>query len=47
MSGYKDSWIYIAQGRHSLERHCNLGLALQEAFETADTGEKTFELTDA
>lgn len=30
MSGYVDSWSYIRQGLHSLERHTNLGLCLRK-----------------
>lgn len=30
MTGYKESWDYIKQGLHSLERHTNLGLCFQK-----------------
>ena len=30
MTGYKDSWAYIQQGLHSLERHTNLGLCFSD-----------------
>lgn len=31
-SGYVDSWNYIKQERHSLERHTNLGICLKPAL---------------
>ena len=32
VSEYRESWQFIQQGRHSLQRHTNLGICLQQAF---------------
>ena len=29
---YRESWAFIQQGRHSLERHTNLGICLEQAY---------------
>ena len=39
MDGYQESWKYIKQGVHSLERHTNFGLCFTETASTEDTTE--------
>lgn len=36
MSGYSQSWQYIREGLHSLERHSNFGLCLKAKNDTED-----------
>lgn len=39
MTGYRESWKYIRQGLHSLERHTNFGLCFTEETSKAITTE--------